>query len=302
MTETIAISNMGNFLTHLFHGIQIKQKAQDGFVDGTAMAKAGGRQINVYNRSKRAKQYKQALRKVLGMEEVSVVQQLGRGIPHVSWLHPLVAMDFASYLKPSFGILMAIWCARYISGDANLIADASARVDQVHGTKSILTHTMADETVPDECLITCHNENKTFKRKATFCSSTHISKKQSVINVSVTELIPQTEIIDTIWDMLQVDEPICQPKTVYFIRLKSSKMVKIGQTGDIVKRFRSLQSSNPYPLAIEFSFGTMDARTAELSLHAHFKSMGKHVRGEWFRLDTNTNFELHCRTAGVMFK
>jgi len=73
MTETIAISgnsHVGNFLTHLFHGIQIKQRAQDGFVDGTAMAKAGGKKMKVYNQSKRAKQYKKSVCKILNIDKV----------------------------------------------------------------------------------------------------------------------------------------------------------------------------------------------------------------------------------------
>jgi len=34
-------SSVGNFLTHLFHDVPIKQREQDGFVDGTAMSNAG---------------------------------------------------------------------------------------------------------------------------------------------------------------------------------------------------------------------------------------------------------------------
>jgi len=56
---------LGQFLSRMFNGQEIQQRASDGFVNGTAMAKAGGKNMKEYTRSKRANNYKSALKSIL---------------------------------------------------------------------------------------------------------------------------------------------------------------------------------------------------------------------------------------------
>ena len=51
---------------------------------------------------------------------------------------------------------MTIWCHRYITGDLTLIADVQERIDQVHGTKSLLSHTVVSKEESDAKLAEAH--------------------------------------------------------------------------------------------------------------------------------------------------
>ena len=55
-------SSVGKFLTRLFQGVDQTKN--------TAMAKAGGKLMTVYNKRKRAKLYKQAVKKTLNIQNV----------------------------------------------------------------------------------------------------------------------------------------------------------------------------------------------------------------------------------------
>jgi len=79
-----------------------------------------------------------------------------RGRNGSTWYHPLLALHFAAWLHPRFGVMMDVWCARFISGDATLIRDVARRVDEVHGTKSLVTHTMVDRKEHDAKLAEAH--------------------------------------------------------------------------------------------------------------------------------------------------
>lgn len=72
---------------------------------------------------------------------------------------------------------------------------------------------------------------------------------------------------------------------VYFIRMRGTDYVKIGNTKNVVKRVADLQVSNPYKLVIETIkeyLTYQEALAAERAYHETFQQY--HVRGEWFEL------------------
>jgi len=84
------------------------------------------------------------------------IQRTGQGSPDITWFHPLLALHLAQWLDAGFAVQMTIWCARFISGDASLIQDVTRRVDEVHGTRSIITHTMMDRKEHESKLAEAH--------------------------------------------------------------------------------------------------------------------------------------------------
>lgn len=70
-------------------------------------------------------------------------------------------------------------------------------------------------------------------------------------------------------------------KRVYFIEAGDGGPIKIGVAGDVAKRFKALQATNPIPLRL---LAIIDGGHAdERRLHKRFAS--ERLRGEWFRGD-----------------
>lgn len=67
--------------------------------------------------------------------------------------------------------------------------------------------------------------------------------------------------------------------------MKCNEFYKIGMSSDIKKRLNSIQSSNPYPVSLEFNKKTSNSLSIEKQLHEIYKH--KNIRGEWFKLVDN---------------
>ena len=75
----------------------------------------------------------------------------------VGWMHPRAALVIAiCWFEPSIASEVIGWYYRFLSGDASLVHDVADRVDLVHGTKSLLTHTVADKDGRDDELAEVH--------------------------------------------------------------------------------------------------------------------------------------------------
>jgi hypothetical protein len=91
----------------------------------------------------------------------------GNGCRDSTFGHPFIAIDYATYLSPKFAIIVTQWTARFIAGDITLIKGVQARVDEVHGTKSLITHTMVDKTESDEKLSGAHEQAAAYQAQVT---------------------------------------------------------------------------------------------------------------------------------------
>lgn len=72
---------------------------------------------------------------------------------------------------------------------------------------------------------------------------------------------------------------------VYVILDKAAKMVKIGFTTDLPKRFADIRTGSSAELKLLHHFRA--GRDVELAIHRHLAS--ERVRGEWFRLSDKTH-------------
>jgi hypothetical protein len=68
----------------------------------------------------------------------------------------------------------------------------------------------------------------------------------------------------------------------YLYLIRCNTFVKIGITNDIDYRLRTLQTGNPYPLAVLATFEFANALPIESRLHKKYSRF--RVRGEWFEL------------------
>uniref|UniRef100_A0A6C0BQG2 Bacteriophage T5 Orf172 DNA-binding domain-containing protein n=1 Tax=viral metagenome TaxID=1070528 RepID=A0A6C0BQG2_9ZZZZ len=76
---------------------------------------------------------------------------------------------------------------------------------------------------------------------------------------------------------------------VYFVRIEGTKMVKVGYTTqDIKKRISTLQVSNPGLLELDNLVRTPNYRELERSIHRALRK--RHVRGEWFCLESDFDY------------
>lgn len=79
------------------------------------------------------------------------------GVHFSGFLHPRAALVIAiCWFNPEIASEVINWYYRFLTGDATLLHDVADRVDLVHGTKSLLTHTVADKNESDETLAAAH--------------------------------------------------------------------------------------------------------------------------------------------------
>lgn len=66
--------------------------------------------------------------------------------------------------------------------------------------------------------------------------------------------------------------------------IASDSMVKVGFTGDVERRLKTLQIGNPLPLSVQYlSEPTTKSAAYRIEQHAHSTLWPYAIHGEWFR-------------------
>ena len=94
-----------------WNGHPIQRRQIDGYVNATAMCKAGGRRWNHYVTNDRTTEYLQALSGSAGIPADLLVTSIGTGPNHLrgTWIHPRLAVDLARWISPAFAVWMDGW-------------------------------------------------------------------------------------------------------------------------------------------------------------------------------------------------
>jgi hypothetical protein len=107
-----------------WHGTAIERRQADGFVNATAMCKAGRKRLNDYLRAERTQEYIRALAASVVPEKHYAAAVAGNpvtasglvdirqgGQPHLqgTWVHPRLAVDLARWISPAFAVWMDGW-------------------------------------------------------------------------------------------------------------------------------------------------------------------------------------------------
>jgi hypothetical protein len=82
-----------------------------------------------------------------------------------TFVHPKCAIHIGMWASNKLTLYICEWVSRYIAGDPTLTKDVQARVDEVHGTKSLLTHTMVDKEESDVILAETHKNAAQYQTK-----------------------------------------------------------------------------------------------------------------------------------------
>jgi hypothetical protein len=194
-----------------------------------------------------------------------------------------------------------------MAGDLAVCKTVSDMSDQLSGTTSIMTRTsFPDNQVPSTDNIS--NIHGSIAAQQALDNPNQLKEKNSI--ASSVEFINGSYTITSKWlsrIVLEMDaaaepqEESHNSGLVYFIRLGETSLVKVGMTGNIEQRIRTLQCGSPFELNIEYTIQTGQPRLMESMMHRTLTKMGLHVRGEWFSLIAGFgHIDLYLQTKMLM--
>lgn len=101
---------------HSYQGSLIQLRADDGYINATAMCKAAGREWSAYRRS--ADGFLEALEGSLRIRRDVLVQSIAAGPNEErgTWVHPQVAVNLAQWLSPAFAVKVSQWVVDWMTG------------------------------------------------------------------------------------------------------------------------------------------------------------------------------------------
>ena len=116
----------------IWQGTAIQRREADGFVNATAMCKAGGRLFADYARLARTQEYMAALADVVPERPCgaavagnpitgsALIHTIQGGTPSLqgTWIHPRLAIDLARWISPAFAVWMDGWFLESVAGPA----------------------------------------------------------------------------------------------------------------------------------------------------------------------------------------
>ncbi len=110
-----------------FHGVIIRQRSSDGYLDATAMCKANGKLFADYKRLKSTKEFLRQLpdfiinNSVMGIPITEQNQQLiqivqgGTSEEQGTWIHPYISINLAQWCSPIFAAMVASWMFKLLT-------------------------------------------------------------------------------------------------------------------------------------------------------------------------------------------
>lgn len=108
-------------LTLIAHKMQdsiVEQRAQDGYINATAMCTAAGKLMADFTRLKSTKEFLDELATDMGIPISQLIQALRPGWTgqQGTWVHPQVAIHLAQWLSPRFAVQVSKWVFDWMSG------------------------------------------------------------------------------------------------------------------------------------------------------------------------------------------
>ena len=101
-------------------GSIVHQRVKDGYVNATAMCKAGGKEWSSYWRSAKAQEDADAVSRSLHIGRDLLVQSITTGKNEIrgTWVHPHIALDLAMWISSEFKADVLKWLFEYLKGRA----------------------------------------------------------------------------------------------------------------------------------------------------------------------------------------
>lgn len=98
-------------IPHVLEGEVISQRIRDGYVNATAMCKAGGKELKHYNENRASAEFAEELSRSVGIP-TDLLMQIVRTGPNEfrgTWVHPHIAIHLAQWISARFAVQVAQW-------------------------------------------------------------------------------------------------------------------------------------------------------------------------------------------------
>lgn len=109
------------FITHEVNNAVISQRASDGYINATALCKAGGKLFAHYMENAETKEFLEELALDIGIPIAKGNQALiqvihGGSGPQGSWIHPQVSIHLGQWVSAKFAVKVSKWVFDWMSG------------------------------------------------------------------------------------------------------------------------------------------------------------------------------------------
>lgn len=107
-------------IQHETNGTVVDQRANDGYVNATALCKAAGKNLADYVRLGATKAFAQELSADMGIPISELIQSVKGGDPYLqgTWVHPQVAVNLGVWASPKFAVLVSKWVTEWMTSGA----------------------------------------------------------------------------------------------------------------------------------------------------------------------------------------
>lgn len=120
-SDHIAQGELLPLIEHKVDTVGIDQRANDGYVNATALCQASGKQLKHYLSNKGTKEFLCELSSEVGIPTSELVQIVRGGVPNLqgTWVHPQVAINLGQWASPKFAVLVSKWVFEWMNGGSN---------------------------------------------------------------------------------------------------------------------------------------------------------------------------------------
>lgn len=107
-------------IEHKVEKISIDQRANDGYINATAVCQASRKLLGHYLETKTTKAFLDELSADIGIPISGLVQIIKGGHPQMqgTWVHPQVAINLGQWASPKFAVLVSKWTFEWMTGSA----------------------------------------------------------------------------------------------------------------------------------------------------------------------------------------
>src|ERR1051326_140536 len=108
-----------SLITHKIGNSFIPQRANDGYINATAMCNAVGKKFFDYWRNAVTQEFLQELARSAGIpaDQLTFTTTTGKNEERGTWVHPDVAMNLGQWCSPKFAVAVAQWVREWMSGN-----------------------------------------------------------------------------------------------------------------------------------------------------------------------------------------
>jgi hypothetical protein len=93
------------------NGVIIMSRKEDGFINATALCKAGSKKFNDWSRLEKSKSFIEILSTSAGIPAYPLINIIENGVNEKrgTWVHPRVAINIAQWISPKFDVQVSGW-------------------------------------------------------------------------------------------------------------------------------------------------------------------------------------------------